>query len=81
LATAVTVEVARVKVVMLPETVRLSELEGGAGWMIMVKWMWRVLDGEEKIQLERVRESFNVPGKVLNEIPALDRFAGAAKRM
>jgi len=43
--------------------------------------MWRVLDGEEKFQLERVRESFNVPGKVLKEIPALERFAGAAKRM
>ena len=67
------------KVVMLPETVRLSELEGGAGWMIMVKWMWRVLDGEEKIQLERVRESFNVPGKVLNEIPALESDDSTAK--
>jgi len=41
--------------------------------------MWRVLDGEEKFQLERVRESFNVPGKVLNEIPALERFNVSAK--
>jgi len=40
--------------------------------------MWRVLDGEEKFQLERVRESFNVPGRVLNEIPALDRFDATA---
>jgi len=41
--------------------------------------MWRVLDGEEKFQLERVRESFNVPGKVLNEIPALESDDSTAK--
>jgi len=41
--------------------------------------MWRVLDGEEKFQLERVRESFNVPDRVLNEIPALDCIESTAK--
>jgi len=41
--------------------------------------MWRVLDGEEKFQLERVTESFNVPGRVLNEIPALDCVDCTAK--
>ena len=38
-----------------------------------------MLDGEEKFQLERVRESFNVPGKVENEIPALDCVDSTAK--
>jgi hypothetical protein len=42
------------------------------GWMFIVRKMKRVLDGEEKFQLERVRESFNVLGKVVKEIPALD---------
>ena len=42
------------------------------GCTVKERWMWRVLDGEEKFQLERVRESFNVLGKVVNEIPALD---------
>ena len=36
-------------------------------------------DGEEKVQLERVRESFNVPGKASNEIPALDCVDCTAK--
>ena len=48
------------------------------GCTVKERWMWTVLDGEEKFQLEGVRESFKVPGKVLNEIPALDRYDATA---
>jgi len=42
-----------------------------ASLMIIEREMWRVLDGEVKFHRESVRESFIVPGWVLNEIPAL----------
>jgi len=51
-----------------------------AGWTRKVKWMWRPLEEEVKFHPDKLKLSFNVPGTVLKETPALDKVDPTANR-